>query len=60
MKDKPHVIMIRTINKNNDKTYSTFIDCNNLVSATRVMLTFKPKRHHEIIDYMIEPVETLV
>lgn len=35
-------------------------DCVDLIDATRVLLTFRPRRMMEVVEYCIEVVEVMV
>jgi hypothetical protein len=52
-------VTITSIN-NSGKLEQNYIETDNLLGATRIMLTFKPKRGYRVIEHRIEEVGVLV
>ena len=49
-----------TSRNNAGKVDLNYIETDSLVGATRIMLTFKPKRGYRVNDYRIEEVGVLI
>jgi hypothetical protein len=50
-----------TIISSNEKKYDhNYIETNNLVGASRIITTFKPKRGYEVVKITIEDVRVLL
>lgn len=53
------LIRITQINKSG-KTHETTFECENMISVSRIILTFKAKRNYEIVEYLVTPYKTLI
>jgi hypothetical protein len=52
-------VTITSIN-NSGKLEQNYIETDNLLGATRIMLTFKPKRGYRVVEHRVEEVGVLV
>lgn len=57
---KRYHILITCRNPKNGYQSIWETDCDDLIDATRVILTFRPKRGMKVVEYSVEIVEVLV